>query len=149
MAAEAAKNLQGNRTRPRSIVPAIPLPYVQKRKLTTAPRKEEIEFASDTTVDSCTSTSNTSSATVEVCRSSDTNGTSDKEAKQEIDTVFSATSPLTSEVEGNQALDLPDSYLHFQGQEHTGHETATEGYDAHGKQERQIFDQSNRLTDKY
>lgn len=28
----AAKNLQGNRPRPRPIVPAIPLPYIQKRK---------------------------------------------------------------------------------------------------------------------
>lgn len=133
MAAEAAKNLQGNRTRPRSIVPAIPLPYVQKRKLTAAPRKEEIEIASDPTVDSCTSTSNTSSVTVEVCRSTDTNGTSGQETKQKSDSVYSATSPLTSEVEENHALDLPDSHLHAHGQEHTGHETATEGYDAHGK----------------
>ncbi|OBT42102.1 hypothetical protein VE00_06523 [Pseudogymnoascus sp. WSF 3629] len=132
MAAEAAKNLQGNRTRPRSIVPAIPLPYVQKRKLAGAPRKEEIEVASDTTVDSLTSTSNTSSATVEVCRSTDTNGTSDQETKQKDDTVYSAGSPLTSEVEENQALDLPDNNLPAHGQEHTEHEVTTEGDDAHG-----------------
>lgn len=134
MAAEAAKNLQGNRTRPRSIVPAIPLPYVQKRKLAGAPRKEEIEVASDTTVDSLTSTSNTSSVTVEVCRSTDTNGTSDQETKQKDDTVYSAGSPLTSEVEENQALDLPDNNLPAHGQEHTEHEVTTEGDDAHGKQ---------------
>lgn len=134
MAAEAAKNLQGNRTRPRSIVPAIPLPYVQKRKLVAAPRKEEIQVASDITVDSSTSTSNTSSATIEVCRSTDINGTSDQETNQKGDTVNSATSPLTSEVEENEALVLPDNNLHAHGQEHTGHEGTTEGYDAHGKQ---------------
>lgn len=135
MAAEAAKNLQGNRTRPRSIVPAIPLPYVQKRKLAAAPRKEEIEAASDITVDSNnTSTSNASSATVEVCRSTDTNDTSEQETKQKGDTVYSTTSPLTSEVEDNQALDLPDNNLHAHGQKHTGPEIATEGNDAHGKQ---------------
>ncbi|OBT62679.1 hypothetical protein VE03_07522 [Pseudogymnoascus sp. 23342-1-I1] len=133
MAAEAAKNLQGNRTRPRSIVPAIPLPYVQKRKLAAAPRKEEIEIVPDTTVDSSTSTSNTSSA-VEVCRSTDTNGTSDQETKQKDDTVKSAASTLTSEVEENQALDLPDNNLHTHGQEHTGDEVITEGYNAQGAQ---------------
>lgn len=134
MAAEAAKNLQGNRTRPRSIVPAIPLPYVQKRKLAAAPRKEEIEIAPNTTIDSSTSTSNTSSATVEVCRSTDTNDTSEQETTQKGDTVNSAASTLTSEVEENQALDLPNNNLHAHGQEHTGHKVATEGYDTHGKQ---------------
>lgn len=134
MAAEAAKNLQGNRTRPRSIVPAIPLPYVQKRKLVAAPRKEEIEIAPDTTIDSSTSTSNTSSATVEVCRLTDTNGTSEQEPTQKGDTVNSASSTLTSEVEENQTLDLPDNNLHAHGQEYTRHEVATEGYDTQGKQ---------------
>ncbi|KFY32405.1 hypothetical protein V493_00223 [Pseudogymnoascus sp. VKM F-4281 (FW-2241)] len=132
MAAEAAKNLQGNRTRPRSIVPAIPLPYVQKRKLVAAPRKEEIEVASEITVDSSTSASNTSSATVEVCHSTDTNGTSDQESKQKGATVNSAISTLTSEVEENQALDFPDSNLHTQEQEQIGYEVTTEGYNAHG-----------------
>ncbi|KFY40985.1 hypothetical protein V495_05130 [Pseudogymnoascus sp. VKM F-4514 (FW-929)] len=130
MAAEAAKTLQGNRTRPRSIVPAIPLPYVQKRKLVAAPRKEEIEVASDTTVDSSTSTSNTSSATVEVCRSTDTNVTSDQESKHKGDTVYSATPPLASEVKENHALDLPDDNPHPHVQEHTGHGITTEGHDA-------------------
>ncbi|KFY93003.1 hypothetical protein V498_04620 [Pseudogymnoascus sp. VKM F-4517 (FW-2822)] len=134
MAAEAAKNLQGNRTRPRSIVPAIPLPYVQKRKLAAAPRKEEIEIAPNTAIDSSTSTSNTSSAIVEVCRSTDTNGTSEQETTQKGDTVNSAASTLTSEVEENQALDLPDNNLHTNGQEYTGHEVATEGYDTQGAQ---------------
>lgn len=134
MAAEAAKNLQGNRTRPMSIVPAIPLPYVQKRKLAGAPRKEETEVASDATADSRTSTSNDSSATVEACHSTDTNGTSDQETKQKVDTVYSAASPLTFEVEENQALDLPDNNLRALGQEHTEHEVTTEGYDSHGKQ---------------
>lgn len=134
MAAEAAKNLQGNRTRPRSIVPAIPLPYVQKRKVVAAPRKEEIEVASDITVDSSTSASNTSSATVEVCHSTDTNGTSDQESKQKGATVNSVISTLTSDVEENQALDLPDSNLHTQEQEQIGYKVTTEGYNAHGKQ---------------
>ncbi|OBT78347.1 hypothetical protein VF21_02181 [Pseudogymnoascus sp. 05NY08] len=148
MAAEAAKNLQGNRTRPRSIVPAIPLPYVQKRKLAGAPRKEEVEVASDTTVDSRTSTSNTSSATVEVCRSTDTNGTSDQETKQKVDSVYSAVSPLTSEVEENQALDLPDNNLRAHEQEHTKHEVTTEGYDAHETQPGQTTQEDKPQVEK-
>ncbi|KAI9729406.1 MAG: hypothetical protein M1818_008535 [Claussenomyces sp. TS43310] len=48
--ADAAKALQGNRPRPtaRAIVPAIPLPYIQKRKkqVVTTPRVDEVIAAS-------------------------------------------------------------------------------------------------------
>ncbi|KFY17611.1 hypothetical protein V492_00532 [Pseudogymnoascus sp. VKM F-4246] len=148
MAAEAAKNLQGNRTRPRSIVPAIPLPYVQKRKLSKAPRKEEIEVASDTTVDSVTSTSNTSSATIEVCRSTDTNVTSDQETRQKGDTMYSTVSPLASEVADSQALDLPDNNLHAHGQKHTGHEITTEGDDVQKAQPGQTTREDKTQAEK-
>ena len=39
-ASDSAKNLQGFRARPKPIVPAIPLPYIQKRKNTLEAAKK-------------------------------------------------------------------------------------------------------------
>jgi hypothetical protein len=42
---DPAKSLQGNRARPRAIVPAIPLPYIQKRKQVVAAKAGLVEHA--------------------------------------------------------------------------------------------------------
>ena len=134
MASEATKNLQGNRTRPRSIVPAIPLPYVQKRKLAVAPSKEGNEITSNAALESNTSTSNTP-MTVEVCHSTDTNGTSGEGPEPKNGTVDSVAPQLTSDIEVNQAVDLLDSNLQTSHlEEQTGHDSTTSGYETLGKQ---------------
>ncbi len=58
----AAKNPQGNHTRARSIIPAIPLPYIQKRQARDLARQNADKAVSTTTVAEI-STSGPASAT--------------------------------------------------------------------------------------
>lgn len=104
---EAAKNLQGNRARPRTIVPAIPLPYIQKRKLATPPRRKENETTSITGVQSTTTTPASPPTKVEAGSSIAVNGVCKEQAESKKDAVYRAASPLTLVVEEKQGLTFP------------------------------------------
>ena len=100
---EAANALQSHRPRPstaRPIVPAIPLPYIQKRKQhASVPTKKEEVLAQVTSVD----TSKTTSPLVADSPVPSANGNADSSGHAEVEAEFPAVVSASQEVK-----DSPD-----------------------------------------